>query len=593
MKKYPSVLDATVARMAAGRRDDNNPPVDITTMLAFWKKNKYPLLALNHGNDTPDLLRSPKFRAARDEETAVYDSLKAEYGIVQERWAKAGIRSILIKSSGVYPSFPYTSDNLDVLIKEEDEAAARAILREEGYVELKNIEEPQKFLFRKFSRGESISAIHLHTQVGWLVGFMDDRALWERARTAPDDTGITVPSPEDVILINTAHSFYENKKFRLADIAKMREWWGRDDIDWKYMERVATRRGWFDGLRFGLLLGAHLEEAVWGETTVPATIRKEWKKSLKRRPLIYRYYRRTLRRSPVTLPFNISFVFSKYLYYKKILNDKDIGFAGRLWDAFHTLVIGVKVRTRIRPQPAFLVSFSGPDGSGKTQHAETLVNILDTCEVTAKYYWNRTATSGLIRFCSAVVKKFKQSTPEEGEKDGAAGRERRLRNPLLRFLWSYLAAAGMVWCYFLKVRLPLLLGKVVVCDRYVYDAAAEMEGSLNPSDRINRLAIRLMLALSPKPDMAYLLDLSEDACAQRKSENTDVAYLRRQRKIYLELVEHYKMKVKETDREFREIADEITREVLTAYYDDYGTFLRGLFLSNPGQLNKPRKGKQV
>jgi thymidylate kinase len=592
MKKHVTVLDATVAQVAAGHHDNNHKP-GVPALLAFWKKNKYPLLALNHGGITPQLLRSPEFQSARNEENTIHNSLKAEYGIVQERWAKVGIRSLLIKSGGFYPSFPYTSDNLDVLIKADDETAARAILLEEGYVELKNIEEPRKFLFRKFSEGRSISAIHLHTRVGWLVGFMDDKVLWEKSRTAPDDISITIPSPEDIILINIAHSFYENKKFRLADIAKIREWWGREGIDWKYMERVAAQRGWSDGLHFCLLLCAHLEKAVWGETTVPPAIREDWEKSLEHLPMVHRYYQRVLHRAPVTLPFNISFIFSKYLYYKKILGDRDISFAGRIGDAIHTLAIGVKVRARIRPQPSFLVSFSGPDGSGKTQHAETLVSTLDICEVTAKYYWNRMATSRLIRFFNAIIKAFRHETKEEGTKTGAVGREKRLKNPLLRFFWSYLVATDMVWSYFLRVRLPLFLGKVVVCDRYVFDAAAEMEGSLAPSDRINRLAIRLMLALSPKPDTAYLLDVSEEACAQRKSENTEADYLRKQRKLYQELAGRYHLRIKNTDREFGDIADEITREVLTQYYRDYGTFLRGLFLSNPGQLNKHPEGKQV
>ncbi len=591
MKAGLSILNATLSQIAGRLHNDNNRQLDIPALLEFWKKNKYPLLALNHGSESAELLGSPDFQAARNEENVIYNSLKTEYNIVRERWAKAGIRSLLIKSGGVYPSFPYTSDNLDVLVREEDEGAARAILREEGYVELKNIEEPKKFLFRKFSGGVSISAIHLHTQVGWGVGFMDEKALWERCQSAPDD-GFTVPSPEDVILVTIAHSFYENKRFRFADIVKIRESWRQDSIDWKYIEKTAAQRGWLDGLHFCLGLVAHLEETVWGGSAVPPKIRESWEAALKHSPLTYRYYRKILRRTPVKLPMSLSFTFSKYLYFKKILSDRNFNLIERLRDAVQTLIIGVKVRTRIRPQPSFLVSFSGPDGSGKTLHAETLVKILDTCEVNAKYYWNRTATSRLIRFFSAINKIIKgKSLKVEESKRGAAGRGERLRNPIMRFFWSYLAAVDMVGAYFFRVRLPMLLGRVVVCDRYVYDAAAEMECSLGPNDRINRLAIKLMLALSPKPDLAYFLDIPEKVCAQRKSENTDTDYLARQRKAYLELTVRYNLKTKRTDREFREIADEITPEVLTSYYHDYGTFIRGLFLSNPDQLNKHRKGE--
>lgn len=571
MKTRASITATSVARIAAGCNGEKSLNLNVPTLLAFWKKNKYPLLALNHGGGSPELLGSPEFQAARNEENIVYNSLKAEYYIVQERWARAGIRSILIKSGGVFPSFPYTSDNLDVLIKEEDEAAARAILLEEGYVELINIEEPKKFLFRKFSEGLSISAIHLHTQVGWLVGFMDEKALWERSRVAPDDASITVPSPEDIILITTAHSFYENKRFRFADVVKIHEWWSQGSINWEYMDRVAIQRGWLDGLHFCLLLYAHIEEAIWGETTVPMAIREAWRDSLKRLPLTYRYFRKAIHRSPLSLPFDVSFFFSKILYYKKIVFDRRRCLTGKLYDVLFTLLVGIKLKARLNLHPSFLVSFSGPDGSGKTVHAQTLEKILIVCGLEPKYYWNRTATSGFIRFFSVIIKAFRKSqTSKEGAQNpGAAGRGERLRNPLLRSLWSYLVAADMVWSYFSQVRLPMLWGKVVICDRYIFDAATEMECSLSPRDKINRLAIKLMLILTPKPAIAYFLDIPDDVCAERKAENTDSDYLRQQREKYSHLIKRYDMRVKNTNGDFSTVADAMAIEALNAYYDNF------------------------
>jgi hypothetical protein len=70
--------------------------------------------------------------------------------------------------------------------------AARDTLRELGYVELRHIEEPQKYLFRRFRAGQSVSAIHVHEQVGWLVGFMDEGALWARRIVSGDDATVTI-----------------------------------------------------------------------------------------------------------------------------------------------------------------------------------------------------------------------------------------------------------------------------------------------------------------------------------------------------------------------------------------------------------------
>jgi thymidylate kinase len=588
MKTRLSVVNATIDQIAGGHHEENGHKPDVPALLAFWKKNKYPLLVLNNSSLAPELISAPEFRAALNEESVIHDSLKAEYNIVREHWERAGIRSLLIKSSGGFPSFPYTSDNLDVLINEKDEAAARDILREEGYAELKNIEEPQKFLFRKFSEGESVSAIHLHTQVGWLVGFMDEKALWERSQAAPDDASIIVPSAEDIILITVAHAFYENKRFRFSDIMKVRERWNQGTIDWAYMEKVATHRGWLDGLHFCLLLCAHLEDAIWGETAVPKAVRESWEASLKRMPYTYRFYQKTVRRAPGALPFYTSFFFSKLLYYKKIFNDKNPSFAVKIYDTLLTLLYGIKLKARINLHPSYLISFTGPDGSGKTVHAQNLEKSLIICALKSKYYWNRTATSGFIRFFSTIIKRLKHQAPKEKEtKPGAAGRVERLHNPLLRFVWTYLAAADMVWSYVLKVRLPMLSGKIVVCDRYVFDAAAEMECSLPPHDRLNRLAIKLMLALSPKPAIAYYLDVPDKVCAERKAEDTDPDYLRRQREAYDKLIKRYNLRVKKSDKNYKIVTDELTLEALNAYYASFEkrfvTRLSSLFVFKPNK----------
>lgn len=115
-------------------------------------------------------------------------SVRAEYREVKDALDSEGIAGAMIKSVGLAPSFPYRSDNLDVLYRPENVERIRAILCNLGYFELKNVEEPHKYLFRKFHAGRSVSAIHLHAHVGWMVSFLDEEALWQRcqvSRTIP------------------------------------------------------------------------------------------------------------------------------------------------------------------------------------------------------------------------------------------------------------------------------------------------------------------------------------------------------------------------------------------------------------------------
>jgi len=591
MEKRISSLTAFGARIVAGSPLPDSPVPDSKALVGFYKKNKYPLLAFKSGRNGHAFLHSPEFSAARENNAATLKSLRSEYVIVRNRWAEQNIPCITLKSGGSFLPFPYTSDNLDILIHKEDEAAARATLVQLGYLELKNLEEPQKFLFRKFHAGEIVSDIHLHTRIGWGVGFMDEDELWRKAVVSPDDAAVMIPSPEDTVLITLAHSFYENKCLRLADLIKVSECF-QGVFNWDYIKETAAHAGWLDGLSFSLALCAYLEETILGKALVPQNIVDDCLSQLAKSPLLNNYFNRLKERTPVVLPFTVSFIFSKLLFYRKIMQDPRFSLGKRLYETIRTTVRGIRLKAHIRPQSSFLVSFSGLDGSGKTQHARILQSSLNACALKTEYHWTRCGTFGLTQFFSRLVTRISSHKSEKRDsKPGAEGRSVRLQNPLFRFIWTYLVAIDIIISNFRHVTLPLLRGRIVLCDRYVYDAAAEMESSLIKVNKLNRLALNLMLTSAPKPDIAYFLDVPESISTERKDANTDIDYLSQLRQNYLKLAGRYHLNIKETAREFDATADEIVREVAVPYFNQYPTFLNGIFLSNPAQINhQPKKG---
>jgi len=573
-------LDLLAARLVAGQ-----PPVDglrepPEALLGLLKQNKYPLLTLAPHPAWSWFYEAEGFETERKAQEALLSSQEADYFQVQEEMAREGICPILIKAG---PGFPYTSDNLDVLVRPEEEEKARLVLTRLGYIELKMVEEPQKFLFARVREGKIASKFHLHTQVGWMVGFMDEAALWQRARL---HGSIRVPSPEDIVLITVAHSFYENKRFTLADLMKMRRS-AQGGLDFYYMERVARSRGWAEGLYFCLLIWAHLEEGLWGHSSLPKASREGWESRLGQLSLAY--YRRLLRREPL-LPFRVSFLFSKLLYYKKVWADREGGLWAKPRDTVLTLVRGVKVKGQLHFQPPFLVTFSGADGSGKTQHAMALVSAMSEY-VKAEYFWSRCASSGPYRLLRAAGRLL--LTRGDDRSRPWVDRRVSLSSPLRRAVWVYLVVLDLLWQYSVHVRLPMLRGRVVVCDRYAWDAAAELEASLAPGDWASRLAIRLLLALSPRPDMNFLLRAPDSVLAQRKQEQTDPRYLSALTEAYQRLARVYPFRVKDTGGDFTPLSDDIARETLACYLEDYRTLLGGLFFSNPSQFNPRREGKRL
>jgi dTMP kinase len=585
MNQRISEITAICAHLLQGKPETDINLPDINLMLSFYKKNKFPLLAFKANRNGNSFFHSPEFISARRQNASLLKSLREEYLIVRNRWHQADITCIAIKSGGSFLPFPYTSDNLDLLIRKDQEAAARAILLELGYIELKNLEEPYKFLFRKFRGGVSICDIHLHTRVGWGVGFLDDEALWKRSCISPNDDMVNIPSPEDIILITLAHGFYENKCFSMADLLKIQNSCS-EAIDWKYLMDTASKSGWRDGLSFGLAICGYLDEVIFRESSIPEQILDECRAHLVGLPIIENYYYRLRKNAPVTLPFSFSFSFSKYLFYRKILNDHRLPIFKRLYEVLRTTVRGIRLKTKIRPQSSFLISFSGLDGSGKTQHAMVLRQALRSCDLDARYYWSRCGTSGLTNLFSRHTPKVLTGNKTiQDNIPGTQGRREKLHNPFLRFVWSCLAITDTVTGYFFHVRLPLLTGKIVICDRYVYDATAEIISSLTTLNWLNRLSINMMIASVPKPDFAYFLDVPERIINERKDIKNDITYLSEMRSVYTKLANRYGLRIKNNNDDFYIKSDEIVTEVITAYFQRYPTLINGLFLSNPNQLN--------
>ena len=100
---------------------DASEKVDWGVVCKTLVKNKIPLVSFLHdeGFKTCPLSNVPEFNWAAGEEEAVWSALREEYSR-QESPLKSGIECILLKLVGFAPSFPYTSDNLDVLIRPEN-----------------------------------------------------------------------------------------------------------------------------------------------------------------------------------------------------------------------------------------------------------------------------------------------------------------------------------------------------------------------------------------------------------------------------------------------------------------------------------------
>ena len=574
-------------------------------VLRILRLNKVPLLGLHETDPSRPLLDDPLFQTARQVEAAQLASLRAEYKPVKEALASTGVADVLVKSVGLAPSFPYKSDNLDVLYRPEDVEQVRATLLALSYVELRNVEEPHKYLFRKFHAGRSVSAIHVHAHVGWMVSFLDEEALWKRCGPAPDDPLVSVPAPEDALLTTLAHLFYEDKRVVLQDLSRL-EHCLRCGVQWDEVYRIAAWRGWEDGLYAALLLCAYQERVLYGASLFPPDVLQRAARECPRwaRADVDGAQRQGAREASLRIPF----AFSKAFFYRKLLRDPSRNAAQRAKDLLLHTGYGIKLRLHIHSQPRMLVTFSGVDGSGKTTQVEALQSAFQTCHLCVQRVWSRGGSAPWIGWLTgrrpvgpqyggtfglhAPRSQSERSPRTTGLRDAPSARaaedkvrarQIRFRSPWLRWGWSWLTTIELLWEYAHSVTLPLWLGRVVIADRYVFDALADWAAYFHEESVEKRWAARLLRRLSPRPAMAFLLDLSPAEAQSRSSDGLPAEFLGTQAAAYQRLASLFGLQRLNAARGRDELADEIVPQVLRHYFANYHTLLNALFLKNPGQ----------
>lgn len=548
---------------------------DAAAVLAHLRRNKVPLLhARNLRPDLP-LWAAPPFAEALAQEHASLAHQRGEYLKVREALASRGIPCVLIKSAGIPPSFPYRSDNVDLLVPPDSELVAAQALYELGYVELRNIEEPRKFLFKRFRGGDEASAIHLHTQVGWGTGFLVDEWLWERVRPAADDPAVSILGPEDELLVTLAHAFYEDKEFKIWDLVKARHCVGSPGFDWDYCARQAEERGWLQGLNVILGHVSHAEAAWFADVRIPKGVPNR------------------LSPAPVppmeagTLPLRVPFAYSKRYYFAKVARDRRLSPAQKLDDGVRHALAGVRRKLRIRSQRPMLIALCGVDGSGKTAHAEALQSAFTLCDIRARVVWTRGASSPLT---DALIRLGKQwlsraSSSGSGGANSPDPWQRRAalwRRPLVRRVWPWVIALDLWRQYMAHVAWPLLRGWVVIADRYVADAQAEVAAYLEwAGGGYIPLALRVLERVSPRPAIWFLLDVPPEVAARRKDGQETQDFLASQAAWYRRLAQARRGHVLDAAQPLAIVSGETVRLALLRYYRRYRTFINALFLFNP------------
>ena len=184
--------------------------------------------------------------------------------------------------------------------------------------------------------------------------------------------------------------------------------------------------------------------------------------------------------------------------------------------------------TTLKP---ILISFSGIDGAGKSTQIEKLRSYLVSSgiPVSELTFWDNVVMFPRMR--SGFSRVVLQSDGSVGSPERPAKRN----DKNAQFLPLLFGRAALYIFDVLNLRRIVAKAKsqdggVVIFDRYIYDQLAAM-----PMDSwIARTYAKLLLKLSPRPDISYVLDAIPEVARARKPEYP-VDFMHRQRKSYMRL----------------------------------------------------------
>ena len=184
---------------------------------------------------------------------------------------------------------------------------------------------------------------------------------------------------------------------------------------------------------------------------------------------------------------------------------------------------------------ANLISISGIDGSGKSTQLDLLKKYYEDLGFKVVYLWSRGgSTSGINKLKSFFKADSRQELTSIWEKQK---RDEMFKNIFIQYIWIYAAILDLLRIYAFAIRWNLLIGKKVICDRYIWDTLIDFK-IMFPELEIERWLIWKILVKSvPIPFKQILLMIpiktSIARCSQKFDPFPDSPEIREKDIIYM------------------------------------------------------------
>lgn len=210
------------------------------------------------------------------------------------------------------------------------------------------------------------------------------------------------------------------------------------------------------------------------------------------------------------------------------------------------------------------VCFTGIDGTGKTTLSKELVELLNKKGVKCKYVYGRLNPFILKPFILVGEWIFLHEKDMFRNYSEYSNTKRRAieKYSFLSRVYQQILLLDYVIQIFFRVKLPLIFGKNIICDRYVYDTViTDLSVDMNYSkDKVTNM-LNNLLRFFPKPDITFLIDVPEEMAYKRKDDTPSIEYLKERRMVYLDVGKEYRMVILDGSKKLEKLQCEIEERV--------------------------------
>lgn len=176
----------------------------------------------------------------------------------------------------------------------------------------------------------------------------------------------------------------------------------------------------------------------------------------------------------------------------------------------------VAARALPRPRRIAVVSFSGLDGSGKSTQASRLQDSLARLGHPTDRQWAGFKTGSSLRAALPVLDRSVHHSSRDPLVPATC-----LGHPLGQHVWTFAVVAVNAVSLWRYVLLPRAGAEVVIFDRFSPDAAVKLDLHYGCNRQFDvRRQRAVFAALSPKPDVGFLVAVPADVAYSRRQEQS-------------------------------------------------------------------------